>query len=73
MDYYVVFGSGGIVFWADRVGANQVYKSLRKWSEAYGSFYKPSKYLEERAIQGIPLVSTLSLFSSFFLFPLCTM
>ncbi|GMI94821.1 ABNORMAL INFLORESCENCE MERISTEM [Hibiscus trionum] len=46
---------GGIVFWADTVGANHVYKSLKKWSEMYGSFYKPSKYLEERAIKGIPL------------------
>ncbi|TYI71684.1 hypothetical protein E1A91_D07G006300v1 [Gossypium mustelinum] len=46
---------GGIVFWADTVGANHVYKSLKEWSEAYGSFYKPSKYLEERAIKGIPL------------------
>ncbi|XWS26833.1 hypothetical protein CRYUN_Cryun26dG0064000 [Craigia yunnanensis] len=46
---------GGIVFWADTVGANHVYKSLKKWSEMYGSFYKPSKFLEERAIKGIPL------------------
>ncbi|XP_022729466.1 peroxisomal fatty acid beta-oxidation multifunctional protein AIM1-like [Durio zibethinus] len=46
---------GGIVFWADTVGANHVYKSLKKWSEMYGGFYKPSKYLEERAIKGIPL------------------
>ncbi|XWS17283.1 hypothetical protein CRYUN_Cryun33cG0054100 [Craigia yunnanensis] len=46
---------GGIVFWADTVGANHVYKSLKKWSEMYGSFYNPSKFLEERAIKGIPL------------------
>ncbi|TYJ24818.1 hypothetical protein E1A91_A07G005000v1 [Gossypium mustelinum] len=51
---------GGIVFWADTVGANHVYKSLKKWSEAYGSFYKPSKYLEERAIKGIPLSAAAS-------------
>ena len=53
---YLLFGSGGIVFWADTVGANHVYKSLKKWSEMYGSFYKPSKFLEERAIKGILLV-----------------
>ncbi|KAK8559100.1 hypothetical protein V6N13_098695 [Hibiscus sabdariffa] len=46
---------GGIVFWADTVGASHVYKSLKKWSEMYGGFYKPSKFLEERAIKGIPL------------------
>ncbi|GMI88578.1 ABNORMAL INFLORESCENCE MERISTEM [Hibiscus trionum] len=46
---------GGIVFWADIVGANHVYRSLKKWSEMYGGFYKPSKFLEERAIKGIPL------------------
>ncbi|KAE8669160.1 Peroxisomal fatty acid beta-oxidation multifunctional protein [Hibiscus syriacus] len=28
---------------------------LKKWSEMYGGFYKPSKFLEERAIKGIPL------------------
>ncbi|MBA0756830.1 hypothetical protein Gotri_019974 [Gossypium trilobum] len=68
---------GGIVFWADTVGANHVYKSLKEWSEAYGSFYKPSKYLEERAIKGIPLVTNnLIPFSFFFIsfyFPLCPM
>ncbi|QHO13495.1 Peroxisomal fatty acid beta-oxidation multifunctional protein [Arachis hypogaea] len=47
---------GGVVFWADLVGAKHVYNSLKKWSELYGNFYKPSRYLEERAIQGIPLV-----------------
>ncbi|TYI16879.1 hypothetical protein ES332_A08G285100v1 [Gossypium tomentosum] len=46
---------GGIVFWADMVGANHVYRSLKKWLEMYGSFYKPSKFLEERAMKGIPL------------------
>ncbi|XP_020972773.1 peroxisomal fatty acid beta-oxidation multifunctional protein AIM1-like [Arachis ipaensis] len=37
------------------VGAKDVYNSLKKWSELYGNFYKPSRYLEERAIQGISL------------------
>ncbi|KAK4343439.1 hypothetical protein RND71_036533 [Anisodus tanguticus] len=49
---------GGIVFWADTVGAGHIYKSLRKWSELYGNFFKPSKFLEERAVKGIPLVRT---------------
>ncbi|OMO58152.1 Crotonase superfamily [Corchorus olitorius] len=52
----LLVGSGGIVFWADTVGVNHVYKSLKKWSEMYGGgFFKPSKFLEERAIKGIPL------------------
>ncbi|KAE8691371.1 Glyoxysomal fatty acid beta-oxidation multifunctional protein MFP-a [Hibiscus syriacus] len=46
---------GGIVFWADMVGAKHVYTSLKKWSEMYGVFYKASTFLEERAIKGIPL------------------
>ncbi|KAI4347107.1 hypothetical protein L6164_007953 [Bauhinia variegata] len=61
LDVASVFGMsfpsyrGGIVFWADSVGANHICASLRKWSELYGNFYKPSKYLEERALKGIPL------------------
>ncbi|XVF49168.1 hypothetical protein PTKIN_Ptkin03bG0246900 [Pterospermum kingtungense] len=46
---------GGILFWADTVGASHVYKTLKNLSELYGGFYKPSKFLEERAIRGIPL------------------
>ncbi|XP_006352155.1 peroxisomal fatty acid beta-oxidation multifunctional protein AIM1-like isoform X2 [Solanum tuberosum] len=46
---------GGIVFWADTVGAGYIYRSLKKWSELYGNFFKPSRFLEERATKGIPL------------------
>ncbi|CAN4094383.1 unnamed protein product [Withania somnifera] len=51
---------GGIVFWGDTVGAGHIYKSLRKWSELYGNFFKPSKFLEERAAKGIPLSAPAS-------------
>ncbi|XP_060209805.1 peroxisomal fatty acid beta-oxidation multifunctional protein AIM1-like isoform X2 [Lycium barbarum] len=51
---------GGIVFWADTVGAGHIYKSLRKWSELYGNCFKPSKFLEERAAKGIPLSAPAS-------------
>nr|AFK48400.1 unknown [Lotus japonicus] len=51
---------GGIVFWADMVGANHVYSSLKKWTELYGNFFKPSRYLEERALKGIPLSAPAS-------------
>ncbi|XP_027193273.1 peroxisomal fatty acid beta-oxidation multifunctional protein AIM1 isoform X2 [Cicer arietinum] len=51
---------GGIVFWADLVGANHIYNSLQKWTQLYGNFYKPSRYLEERATKGIPLSAPAS-------------
>ncbi|KAL3532465.1 hypothetical protein ACH5RR_005986 [Cinchona calisaya] len=51
---------GGIIFWADTVGADYIYRNLKKWSEAYGSFYKPSRFLEERAKRGIPLSAPIS-------------
>lgn len=51
---------GGIVFWADSIGADYIYKKLKKWSEAYGNFYKPSRFLEERALRGIPLSAPTS-------------
>jgi enoyl-CoA hydratase/3-hydroxyacyl-CoA dehydrogenase len=53
------YGRGGIVFWADLVGAKHIYNSLKKWTQLYGNFYKPSRYLEERATKGIPLVRFL--------------
>eukprot|EP01018_Ginkgo_biloba_P007976 Gb_20830 [translate_table: standard] len=46
---------GGIIFWADSVGAAHIYSSLKSWSEAFGSFFKPCKFLEERAARRIPL------------------
>lgn len=50
--------SGGIVFWADTVGPRHVYESLNKWTALYGNFFKPSRYLEQRVANGIPLVRT---------------
>ncbi|XP_042060407.1 peroxisomal fatty acid beta-oxidation multifunctional protein AIM1-like [Salvia splendens] len=46
---------GGIIFWADTIGADHIYKSLQKWYKLYGNFFKPSRFLEERATRGIPL------------------
>ena len=51
---------GGIVFWADLVGAKHIYNSLKKWEQLYGNFYKPSRFLEERATNGIPLSAPVS-------------
>ncbi|GAB2219745.1 hypothetical protein Droror1_Dr00007382 [Drosera rotundifolia] len=46
---------GGIIFWGDTVGPSHTYKSLAKWTSLYGNFFKPSRFLEERATKGIPL------------------
>eukprot|EP00249_Psilotum_nudum_P009367 c21884_g1_i1 orf=554-2710(-) len=46
---------GGVVFWGDTIGAVHVAAKLKKWSESYGSFFKPSSYLEQRAKEGIQL------------------
>ncbi|XP_072965931.1 peroxisomal fatty acid beta-oxidation multifunctional protein [Typha angustifolia] len=46
---------GGLVFWADSVGASYIYSRLNKWAEMYGGFFKPSSFLEERAKKGLPL------------------
>ncbi|KAF8034350.1 hypothetical protein BT93_C0600 [Corymbia citriodora subsp. variegata] len=51
---------GGLVFWGDAVGPNHIYRSLKKWSELYGNFYRPSRFLEERAMKGIPLSAPVS-------------
>lgn len=51
------------MFWADTVGPKHIYTSLKKWTEVYGSFFKPSRFLEERATRGVPLVTILSLIS----------
>lgn len=55
---------GGIIFWADTVGADYIYRSLKKWTETYGDFYKPSRFLEERATRGIPLGAPASISSA---------
>nr|CAB3449587.1 unnamed protein product [Digitaria exilis] len=46
---------GGLVFWADTVGAPYIHSKLSKWAEIYGPFFKPSSYLEQRAKSGVPL------------------
>eukprot|EP00268_Persea_americana_P001832 TRINITY_DN1054_c0_g1_i1.p1 TRINITY_DN1054_c0_g1~~TRINITY_DN1054_c0_g1_i1.p1 ORF type:complete len:725 (+),score=166.25 TRINITY_DN1054_c0_g1_i1:161-2335(+) len=51
---------GGIVFWADSVGSGYIFTKLKKWAELYGSFFKPSGFLEERAMKGMPLSAPAS-------------
>ncbi|ESQ54343.1 hypothetical protein EUTSA_v10024533mg [Eutrema salsugineum] len=46
---------GGLLFWADTVGPKYIYERLKRLSETYGGFFKPSRYLEERAMNGMLL------------------
>ncbi|XP_073043286.1 peroxisomal fatty acid beta-oxidation multifunctional protein AIM1-like [Primulina eburnea] len=46
---------GGIVYWADTIGADYIYRRLKTLSEAYGNFFRPSNYLTERAARVVPL------------------
>ena len=43
---------GGIVHWADSVGAKRIADRLREWSTRYGGIYQPCPYLEDCAVQG---------------------
>lgn len=61
--YLCYIFSGGIIFWADTIGAKHIYMSLSKWSALYGNFFRPSNFLEDRAMKGIPLVRNSILIS----------
>ena len=42
---------GGVVHWADQVGAKKIAQKLRRWSTMYGGIYNPCPYLEDCAVQ----------------------
>ncbi len=46
---------GGIMKWADSLGAKQICDQLTKWSAAHGSIYAPCDYLKEKAASGASL------------------
>lgn len=50
---------GGIMFWADSLGANHIHSRLDVWSNMYGGLFKPCTYLAERASKGLSLVRKL--------------
>lgn len=50
-------GRGGLVCWADMVGPKYIASRLNTWAKAYGDFFKPCTFLEERAASGVKLVS----------------
>uniref|UniRef100_A0ACD5TWF9 Uncharacterized protein n=1 Tax=Avena sativa TaxID=4498 RepID=A0ACD5TWF9_AVESA len=46
---------GGIMYWADSIGARRIHAKLLEWEVKYGQFFKPCTYLAERAAGGVPL------------------
>lgn len=46
---------GGIMFWADSLGANYICRRLEEWTRIYGECFKPCAYLAERAAKGMTL------------------
>ncbi|AQK85259.1 peroxisomal fatty acid beta-oxidation multifunctional protein MFP2 isoform X1 [Zea mays] len=48
---------GGVMFWADSLGAKYVYDKLDAWSKDYGEFFRPCEYLAVRARQGASLAA----------------
>ena len=43
---------GGIMKWADTLGAKYVYDKLATWSKAHGPVYEPCAYLKRKAESG---------------------
>src|SRR5687768_17362084 len=43
---------GGLMFWADTVGAKEILEQIEEWHKRYGDRWKPSKMLSEIAASG---------------------
>lgn len=43
---------GGLLFWADTIGAEAVWRQVSEWHERYGKRWQPSKLLGELAATG---------------------
>jgi 3-hydroxyacyl-CoA dehydrogenase len=43
---------GGLMYWADQIGARQVYNQIAVWHQRYGARWKPSALLQELAEAG---------------------
>ena len=43
---------GGVVKWADQVGAQRIAQRLTEWSKAYGAFFAPCDFLLKAAKEG---------------------
>ncbi len=43
---------GGLMFWADQIGAREVYNQIAIWHQRYGVRWRPSRLLQELAESG---------------------
>jgi 3-hydroxyacyl-CoA dehydrogenase len=43
---------GGLMFWADQIGAREVYNQIAIWHQRYGARWRPSRLLHELAENG---------------------
>jgi 3-hydroxyacyl-CoA dehydrogenase len=43
---------GGLMFWADGIGAREVYNQIAAWHQRYGARWRPSELLRELAERG---------------------
>jgi 3-hydroxyacyl-CoA dehydrogenase len=43
---------GGLMYWADQIGAREVYNQIAIWHQRYGARWKPSRLLQEVAERG---------------------
>jgi 3-hydroxyacyl-CoA dehydrogenase len=43
---------GGLMFWADQIGAREVYNQIAIWHQRYGARWRPSRLLQELAERG---------------------
>ncbi|KAH6554953.1 hypothetical protein KP509_1Z294000 [Ceratopteris richardii] len=50
---------GGIVFWADLIGAKHIASRLNELYRSYGNFFKPCAWLEHCAATGQPLSTSV--------------
>ena len=43
---------GGLMYWADQIGAREVYNQIAIWHQRYGARWRPSRLLQEVAERG---------------------
>ena len=43
---------GGLMYWADQIGAREVYNQIAIWHQRYGARWRPSRLLQEVAEHG---------------------
>ena len=43
---------GGLMYWADSIGVQEIYKQIRIWEQRYGKRWAPSRLLRQLAEAG---------------------